>query len=94
MDMLNLYKCLSENISQAVALSGKGLRCMHSFLCGSCVLEYRVMFLASVVVRAYVPMLVRTLHSVPNSCTLCQPVLIVITSDKYKFNVPVKVLTY
>ena len=24
MDMLNLYKCLSENISQAVALSGKG----------------------------------------------------------------------
>ena len=37
--------------------------------------------------------LVSTLHSVPSSCTLCQPVLIVSTSDKkYRFGVPFKVL--
>ena len=35
-----------------------------------------------------------TLHSVPSSCTLCQPVLVVSTSDeKYRFGVPFKVLT-
>ena len=35
-----------------------------------------------------------TPHSVPSSCTLCQPVLIVSTSDKkYRFGVPFKVLT-
>ena len=34
------------------------------------------------------------LHSVPSSCTLCQPVLIASTSDKkYRFGVPFKVLT-
>ena len=37
---------------------------------------------------------IQTLHSVPISCTLCQPVLIVSTSDKkYRFGVPFKVLT-
>ena len=36
--------------------------------------------------------LVSTPHSVPSSCTLCQPVLIVSTSDKkYRFGVPFKV---
>ena len=35
-----------------------------------------------------------TLHSVPSSRTLCQPVLIASTSDKkYRFGVPFKVLT-
>ena len=35
-----------------------------------------------------------TLHSVPSSCTLCQPTLIEKTSDKkYRFGVPIKVLT-
>ena len=35
-----------------------------------------------------------TLHSVPSSCTQCQPVLIVSTSDKkYRLGVPFKVLT-
>ena len=39
--------------------------------------------------------LVSTLHSFPSSCTLCQPVLTVSTSDKkYRFGVPFKVLTY
>ena len=34
-----------------------------------------------------------TLHSLPSSCSLCQPVLIVSTSDKkYRFGVPFKVL--
>ena len=38
--------------------------------------------------------LVSILHSVPSSCALCQPVLIVSTSDmKYGFGVPFKVLT-
>ena len=33
-------------------------------------------------------------YSVPSACTLCQPVLIVSTSDKkYRFGVPFKVLT-
>ena len=37
--------------------------------------------------------LMSTPHSVPSSCTLCQPVLIVSTSDKkYIFGVPFKVL--
>ena len=36
--------------------------------------------------------LVSTPHSVPSSCTLCQPVLTVSTSDKkYRFGVPFKV---
>ena len=37
---------------------------------------------------------VSTLYLVPSSCTLCQPVLIVSTSDKkYRFGMPFKVLT-
>ena len=35
-----------------------------------------------------------TPHSVPSSCTPCQPVLVVSTSDKkYRFGVPFKVLS-
>ena len=63
---------------------------MH--VCGVCVcvcvsmcLQLRVLLVMYVV---------DTLHSVPSSCTLCQPVLIVSTSDKkYRFGVPFKVLT-
>ena len=41
--------------------------------------------------------LVNTPHSVPSSCTICQPVLMVrvSTSDrKYRFGIPFKVRTY
>ena len=38
--------------------------------------------------------LVSTPHSVPSSCTLCQPVLVVSTSDKkHRYGLPFKVLT-
>ena len=37
---------------------------------------------------------IHTPHSVPSSCTPCQPVLVVSTSDKmYRFSVPFKVLS-
>ena len=55
--------------------------------------KYSTTCLLSTLVSTY-SWLVSTLHSVPSSCTLCQPVLIVSTSDKkYKFSVPFKVLT-
>ena len=39
-------------------------------------------------------LLMHTPHSVPSSCTQCQPVLLASTSDKkYRFGVPFKVLT-
>ena len=44
--------------------------------------------------KVRIHLLIRTLHSVPSSCTLCQLVLMVSTSDiKYKFGVPFNVLT-
>ena len=54
---------------------------------------YSATCLVSTWVSTY-SLLVSTLHSVPSSCTLCTPVLIVSTSDKkYRFGGPFKILT-
>ena len=55
--------------------------------------NYSATCLGSTLVSTY-SWVVSTPHSIPSSCTLCQPLLTVSTSDmKYRFGVPLKVFT-